>query len=93
MKRRKKLREKWFFDCVCKRCKDPMELGSHVSTLKCSNDSCSGLIIPKSSEDEDQICSKCGLIMSPDEIESKENEYDNFYLIIKFIPLNVNVFG
>ena len=74
VKRRKKLREKWFFDCFCRRCKDPTELGSHVSTLKCTNDSCSGLIISKSSEANDQTCAKCGLVMTCDEIDDAENE-------------------
>ena len=73
-KRRKKLREKWFFDCLCKRCSDPTELGSHVSTLKCSNNSCLGFVVPKSGQAEDQMCSKCGLVMSPDTIEKIENE-------------------
>ena len=73
-KRRKKLREKWFFDCLCKRCSDPTELGSHVSTLKCSNNSCLGFVVPKSGHAEDQMCLKCGLVMSPDTIEQIEND-------------------
>jgi len=35
LKRRTKLREKWFFDCSCSRCSDPTELGSHASSLLC----------------------------------------------------------
>ena len=52
---------------------DPTEFGSHVSTLKCQ---CSGLIIAKSGESEDQICNSCGLQMSVDEIQKIENEYN-----------------
>ena len=73
MKRRKKLREKWFFDCACKRCNDPSEFGSHVSSLKCAQ--CpDGLIIPKSGESEDQMCSKCGLLFTIKDIDRLENE-------------------
>lgn len=33
--RRDYLKESKYFDCKCKRCSDPTELGSHMSTLKC----------------------------------------------------------
>jgi len=74
VKRRKKLREKWFFDCCCPRCSDPTEFGSHVSTLKCDNESCSGLVLPKSPEGEDQICSSCGYLITAKAIDKLENE-------------------
>ncbi|XP_065368686.1 SET domain-containing protein SmydA-8-like [Calliphora vicina] len=35
--RRKILREGKYFHCTCKRCEDPTELGSHMSTLICTN--------------------------------------------------------
>lgn len=34
--RREHLRESKFFDCDCPRCTDPTELGTHLSTFKCS---------------------------------------------------------
>ena len=76
VKRRKKLREKWFFDCSCKRCEDPTEFGSHVSTLKCPNCSLTdgGLLTSKSGDSEGQMCSKCGTSMTSKEIDSLENE-------------------
>ena len=74
VKRRKKLREKWFFDCSCPRCSDPTEFGSHVSTLKCDNESCSGLLLPKGPESEDQICSTCGYLITAKAIDKLENE-------------------
>ena len=44
-KRRKKIRDEWYFDCECRRCSDPTECGSYVSALKC--DSCSsGNVLP-----------------------------------------------
>ncbi|XP_011560447.3 SET domain-containing protein SmydA-8 [Plutella xylostella] len=36
MLRREFLAESKFFDCDCARCADPTELGTHLSTLKCS---------------------------------------------------------
>ena len=95
-KRRKKLREKWFFDCLCKRCSDPTELGSHVSTLKCSNNSCLGFVVPKSGHAEDQMCSKCGLVMSPDTIEQIENDaakkiQKSLQVYSKLVVLQINL--
>jgi len=37
LKRRQKLKSKWFFDCNCERCQDPTELGSHVSSILCQD--------------------------------------------------------
>lgn len=37
LRRRQKLKNKWFFDCNCERCQDPTELGSHVSSILCQN--------------------------------------------------------
>ncbi|CAK1555747.1 unnamed protein product [Leptosia nina] len=36
LSRREYLLESKFFNCECKRCADPTELGTHMSTLKCS---------------------------------------------------------
>ncbi|KAG8314263.1 hypothetical protein J6590_096707 [Homalodisca vitripennis] len=33
--RREHLKQCKFFDCECKRCQDPTELGTHVSSLRC----------------------------------------------------------
>lgn len=34
--RREHLLESKFFNCMCPRCADPTELGTHLSTLKCN---------------------------------------------------------
>ena len=34
--RRKKLKDSWYFDCVCKRCVDPTENKSFLGALICS---------------------------------------------------------
>ena len=44
-KRRHKIRQEWYFDCMCRRCSDPTECGSNVSAIKC--ESCvSGDVLP-----------------------------------------------
>lgn len=43
--RRHQLRSKWHFDCRCVRCADPYEMGSNLSTLKCTADKCSGNLV------------------------------------------------
>ena len=35
MLRQRKLTEGWFFQCQCRRCRDPKELGAHTNTLRC----------------------------------------------------------
>lgn len=34
--RRARLRECKYFDCTCARCSDPIELGTHLGTFKCT---------------------------------------------------------
>ena len=49
------------FECLCTRCKDPTELGSHGSSIRCGE--CQkGFLIPSKWE-----CNKCGFEI-PDEI-------------------------
>jgi len=33
--RRERLKENWYFDCVCERCADPSELGTFLDAVKC----------------------------------------------------------
>ena len=60
--RRHLMREKWFFDCSCPRCTDPTELGSHYSSLLCSNQKCSGPIMSTNPLDNlaNWACHLCG---------------------------------
>ena len=60
-KRRQKIRDEWYFDCMCRRCSDPTECGSFVSALKC--DICySGVVLPTDPLQYDSIwtCSRYG---------------------------------
>lgn len=37
LQRRRHLKESKFFDCDCKRCSDPTELGTNLSSMRCNN--------------------------------------------------------
>jgi len=58
--RRRSLKEGWYFDCVCPRCQDPTELGSHTNTLLCP--ACkTGFLLPVSPLDLESLwtCADC----------------------------------
>lgn len=62
--RREHLKETKYFDCCCKRCSDPTELGSYISALKCIGTdiaTCGGYIIPANPLDNasDWGCDRC----------------------------------
>jgi len=59
-RRRRDISKYWFFHCHCHRCKDPSEMGTNMSALRC--DKCStGLLLPRDALDYDSIwdCSSC----------------------------------
>lgn len=58
--RREFLKESKFFECKCSRCRDPTELGTHMSSLKCNNCE-NGTIISREplNFDSDWKCSNC----------------------------------
>ena len=66
--RRKHLRYSKFFDCFCKRCVDPTELGSEFTTLRCCQPNCSGYVRCQNPVDEnnnpDFVCDKCHFVVS-----------------------------
>ena len=82
-RRRKKLSDKWYFNCCCHRCASPTELQSHTSTLKCQEKGamslCQGNIVPLSATDinANWACEDCRHEMSPDEIIEVENNLAN----------------
>jgi len=69
-RRRQLLRSKWFFDCVCKRCQDPSELGSHLSSLQCQRARCGGPVLPVNPVNSlaDWRCTDCDSKLSHDEV-------------------------
>ena len=63
--RRPLLRQKWFFDCMCARCSDPTERGSHLSSLLCFASKCGGAVVPSNSLDNQSnwFCMECGAVI------------------------------
>ncbi|CAG7817876.1 unnamed protein product [Allacma fusca] len=61
LERRQYIKESKFFDCVCKRCADPTELGTHLSSIKCQKGRCTGYLTPVNPLDKDVnwTCDNC----------------------------------
>ena len=55
----------WYFDCECRRCCDPTELGSHLSSLKCEECE-AGVLLPSHPEQYHTpwSCDQCQLTIS-----------------------------
>ena len=66
--RRTHLLETKYFSCHCKRCADPTELGTHLSTLKCPHDN--GFVLPKDplNFDSQWRCNLCPGILTASEV-------------------------
>eukprot|EP00096_Caligus_rogercresseyi_P009927 TRINITY_DN3476_c0_g1_i1.p1 TRINITY_DN3476_c0_g1~~TRINITY_DN3476_c0_g1_i1.p1 ORF type:complete len:511 (+),score=63.35 TRINITY_DN3476_c0_g1_i1:134-1666(+) len=58
--RRTTIKNKWYFDCLCKRCEDPTECGSYLGALLCSQ--CKSTILPIDPlvTESDWKCHGCG---------------------------------
>ncbi|RZB39814.1 msta, isoform B-like [Asbolus verrucosus] len=87
--RREHLRETKYFSCGCKRCKDPTELGSYISALRCLGtgpDSCDGFQLPvdPTNDKTEWICNKCDMRINNNEVSYLINqigeEVDNVQL-------------
>ena len=70
--RRPFLREKWFFDCMCPRCADPTECGSHLSSLLCPRPRCQGSVVPSHPLDYESswACLTCGCVQGQDRVQT-----------------------
>jgi hypothetical protein len=70
--RRPYLREKWFFECMCFRCSDPTECGSHLSSLLCAKTKCGGAVVPSNPLDNQSnwFCLSCGAVTCLDRVKS-----------------------
>lgn len=71
--RRDHLKETKYFSCFCKRCKDPTELGTYLSTMKCigtGKESCGGYQLPDDPCDDtsEWSCDKCPVTVKSSEI-------------------------
>nr|CAD7573926.1 unnamed protein product [Timema californicum] len=65
--RREHLHEGKYFDCTCSRCRDPTELGTYMSSLKCVKCRGKGLVSPVDAlkENSPWECNQCGHYYSP----------------------------
>ena len=66
--RRPPFKQLWNFDCRCKRCSDPTELGTFASAILCPVSSCRGHCLPTDclSYTSDWRCARCGREISSD---------------------------
>ena len=71
LKRRKKIKEEWYFDCTCKRCSDPTECGTYISAVKCF-DCDNGVLLPEDplNYDSPWLCNKCSLQIVSSRVET-----------------------
>ncbi|KAJ8923004.1 hypothetical protein NQ315_001552 [Exocentrus adspersus] len=71
--RREHLRETKYFSCKCQRCRDPTELGSYLSALKClgtDGEPCGGVQLPVDPIDDNTewACDKCPIKLTSPEV-------------------------
>lgn len=69
--RRLILKNKWHFDCDCKRCNDPTEFGSNLSAILCQN--CNGgKVLPKKPLNPTMAwsCGDCQAEVSVDQVSN-----------------------
>ena len=71
--RRSFLHEKWFFDCLCRRCSSPSELGSHLGSLVCHRRRCQGVVTAARPLDysSDYGCQQCGATVTRQEVTAR----------------------
>ena len=69
--RRKQLKALKYFDCDCKRCADPTELGSHFSTLLCRIKNCGGFVLCRDPlvSSSAWACLKCGAEIDGEQVK------------------------
>jgi len=76
LKRKMKLREKWFFECSCPRCSDPTELGSQISSLLCQVCNLTDSLVTSNDASDSQAlwsCNKCAANLTAEEVHNIEN--------------------
>ena len=77
--RRKHLKDSKYFDCDCKRCADPTELGSHFSTLICRVPGCGGFMLcqnPLASSTSPWACLKCGGALEGEQVRQEQEHWE-----------------
>ncbi|KAK7070870.1 hypothetical protein SK128_003136 [Halocaridina rubra] len=82
------LRTSKYFKCTCDRCKDATEMGTHLSSLKCSQ--CpSGLVLPSPTplSPEAWICGSCSVSLILDQVDGYLKQTGEKLICLKDSPL------
>lgn len=74
LERRKVFIEHWYFNCHCKRCADPTELGSYLSAMRCPDSD--GFLLPIHALDplSEWSCNKCAKTVSLEAVQQTVDE-------------------
>ncbi len=78
--RRNKIWQNWRFLCRCRRCRDPTDLGTHFSALRCRECPAGGFLHPRAGC-EDVLappwsCDGCGACVGPRHVADRLIEYE-----------------
>ena len=76
--RRRQLKALKYFDCDCKRCADPTELGSHFSTLLCRIKNCGGFVLCRDPilSTSTWVCFKCGAEVEGEQVRREQEQWE-----------------
>ena len=76
--RRKHLKDSKYFECDCKRCADPTELGSHFSTLICRVASCRGFMLCQNPLvfSSPWVCLKCRSELEGEQVRREQEHWE-----------------
>ena len=69
--RRARLRDDWFFECTCERCRDPTELGTFLDGVRCLR--CGeGVLLARAplEFESDWICDKCEAVCPREKVKN-----------------------
>lgn len=85
------LRTSKYFKCTCDRCKDPTELGTHLSSLKCNHCS-SGHVLPSPNplSPEAWVCSSCSASIIMDQVDIFLKETGEKLVRLKYNSLSAS---
>ena len=80
LKRRRQIKEEWYFDCTCKRCSDRTECGTNISAIKCF-ECFIGNLLPRDSLEYSSawFCSRCDYEVSSIKVESLVQEIEHAF--------------
>lgn len=98
--RRQHLKDTKYFACKCPRCRDPTELGTYLSAMRClgdGNNSCNGTHLPEDPLDDDTewACNKCGIKVQNSQVNmliaQMGEEVENVQMMGGSVPMLENL--